>query len=315
VPQHEASIAQRTERLRTELTEECELTISEEALEELAHCRYVRPHEGRRPTYGAVVWPAGTDATPHVIPALPSLASFVDFTTPVNVIRRFANGRSSFVVRRPGAPPALVVDDAWLGTEQNLAAYSTAHGVVIVQRLATGRIRIFADRVVHSFENDVWMRRPTANVLRDAVIAVLPPHLDETATAILEFCVHWLSPASAGASLVWLPGDGIDADGLKLSDAWNPPELSLQDIGHRPAIAHALAQFDLAAVVDDAGVVRRAGVRLEHGQAQEELDADGGMRHKSARSFSAFQPNALVFVVSADGPVTVFRAGEVLAAE
>jgi hypothetical protein len=54
--------ASRLARLRVELVEECNgLTLSEAALEEVQHCRWMEAHEGRRPSYGAIVAPAPVD--------------------------------------------------------------------------------------------------------------------------------------------------------------------------------------------------------------------------------------------------------------
>jgi DNA integrity scanning protein DisA with diadenylate cyclase activity len=40
-----------------------------------------------------------------------------------------------------------------------------------------------------------------------------------------------------------------------------------------------------------------------------ERNHDRGMRHRSAQRWSSEHPEAVVAVVSADGPVTVYRAG------
>ena len=312
MPNGEGTLEQRKERLRQELADECGLDLSDEALEELAYCRYVQPHEGRRPTYGAVIWPAGSKRTPRVVPGLPSPGAFVDEETPADVLRQFADGRTSFLVRRPGAPPALVVDNAWIGSEQYLSGYSSDYGVVIVQRLATGRIRLFHDHAIHSEQDGVWLRRPMAVAHYDAVTSVVGPELAQTAKALLDVCVHWLSPAGIGATLVWIPGNAASSKGLDDKGAFTPPPLSVLDSGQRPAIAHVLGQLDLAAIVDDRGRILRLAVKLEHGPDQQQLHFRGGMRHESAGRFSDLQPDALVFVVSADGPVTVFRAGEIV---
>lgn len=80
-------------------------------------------------------------------------------------------------------------------------------------------------------------------------------------------------------------------------------------------LRHALAQIDGAAVFDADGVMRQLGVRLVPSNAAEEtIEAFRGTRHTSGRRYSFDDPTATVIVVSDDGPVTVFRSGNVLGA-
>jgi DNA integrity scanning protein DisA with diadenylate cyclase activity len=77
-------------------------------------------------------------------------------------------------------------------------------------------------------------------------------------------------------------------------------------------LRHALAQTDGAALFDDEGVLVQIGVRLVP-TIEAEVGVDGfkGMRHTASRRYSYDDPSATVIVVSEDGPVTVFRGGEV----
>ncbi|HKA92613.1 MAG TPA: diadenylate cyclase, partial [Acidimicrobiia bacterium] len=82
---------------------------------------------------------------------------------------------------------------------------------------------------------------------------------------------------------------------------------------HLAPMRHALAQVDGAAVFDRGGVLRQLGVRLvPSAAAEEEVEALGGTRHTSGRRYSFDDPAATVVAVSADGPVSVLRRGEVL---
>ena len=55
------------------------------------------------------------------------------------------------------------------------------------------------------------------------------------------------------------------------------------------------------------------GVQLLTSEHSRALDPIGGTRHTSALRFSADEPGALVFVVSSNGPLSVFRHGARLA--
>jgi DNA integrity scanning protein DisA with diadenylate cyclase activity len=136
----------------------------------------------------------------------------------------------------------------------------------------------------------------------------------QTARSILDLCVHTLSPAGHGATLVWFPrGAPGSTEHLDLAVAIPPPALSAADPTHAQAIAHALGQLDRAVVVDSDGTLVHLNVTLGHADAHSTLSFHGGTRHNSAGRYSASDHRPLVFVVSADGPVTVLREGRVIA--
>jgi hypothetical protein len=68
--------------------------------------------------------------------------------------------------------------------------------------------------------------------------------------------------------------------------------------------------MDRAALVDRDGKVTVVGVGLRSSDRSVSLvDSTGGTRHTSARRFSFDEPAVISFVVSADGPVSVFSDG------
>ena len=74
-----------------------------------------------------------------------------------------------------------------------------------------------------------------------------------------------------------------------------------------------LSQTDGAALFDASGTLVQLGVRLiPTPEAELSIDARGGTRHISARRYSFDDPGAVVIAVSEDGPVTVYRGGEVI---
>lgn len=304
------ALVRRISRLRQELLDELGLKLNEDVLDELAYARYMEPHEGTRAAYGAVVWASSPNGTPQ----LPSPAGFLDSHATLDVLRTFADGRTSFVVRGPGMAPALAVDPAWSGRESALAAYASRVDATIVQRLATGRIRVYAGDHVYSADGGAWLARPTAVAYQEKVAQVVDAPHHDTAQALLDLCVHTLSPAGHGATLVWFPSGWLDSeDFLDLSAVLPPPFLLAADASHGPAISHALGQMDRAVILDAPGRLVHLNVGLKHSDAHASLAVPGGTRHNSAFRYSASQPRAVVFVVSADGPVTVMYQGAVVA--
>lgn len=128
---------------------------------------------------------------------------------------------------------------------------------------------------------------------------------------MLEFAVHELGSRGVGSLLIYRPHvDDAPAVEERLP---TPPPLQITQAPHLAPSRHALGQIDGAAVFDADGVLRRLGVRLVPSPAAEvSVDAFGGTRHTSGRRYSYDDPHATVIAVSADGPITVLRNGEVL---
>ena len=80
---------------------------------------------------------------------------------------------------------------------------------------------------------------------------------------------------------------------------------------HFAPLLNALAQSDRAALVDADGVVRTIGVALRpSAEAVRAVNPYRGTRHTSAQRFSLAEPTTVSFVVSSDGPLSVFARGE-----
>jgi len=131
---------------------------------------------------------------------------------------------------------------------------------------------------------------------------------------VLDLCVHWLSPGQTGGTVVLVLAASAELrGGVDYADSFPCPPLSVRRRQHSPAFLAAMAQTDLAVVVDADGTARRMGVGLRSSAEAERLISDArGMRHRSARRFSFDHPETLVFVVSEDGPVSVFSDGAVV---
>jgi DNA integrity scanning protein DisA with diadenylate cyclase activity len=92
-----------------------------------------------------------------------------------------------------------------------------------------------------------------------------------------------------------------------------PPPLHIRRPNGLAPLRHALAQTDGAAVFDATGTLRQLGTRLvPSAEAERTVDGFRGMRHTSGRRYSWDDDLATVIVVSEDGPVSVFRKGELL---
>ena len=283
-------------------------TTASVVVEEMDYTRSTPMFEGRRPMYGAII-----TAEPLTLRGWDGAdVDLIDAPSDLGDARRFADGRASYLVRNPTdlAHHVLACFDRPLLFEADVVLLQEATGALIVQRTPVfGVTRLFQDGQVVSWDGGGWTSRATAHSLLPALMAAAP-ELDPTvADGLLTLAVHWLSPARAGATLAVLPPT-TDAS-LDTSGATTPPPLTLTDRRHFPPLLSCLLQRDLATLVDLDGALHAVGVGLlTVGDVDTTLDDDRGMRHRSARRWSVEHPEAVIAVVSSDGPVTVYLGGE-----
>jgi hypothetical protein len=273
--------------------------------------RALRPvvHERRVPSSGVLLhpatdpaaWESGTDLRIDHAPLLQD----------IDDARRFADGLSSWLIRRVEGPDEWCVFDRPAGSERDLVVISAVFDTVVVQRHPTGAVRVVGPQGVLRWDGLDWRLEPP---LASWLGALNGPGTNGDAailTALLEFAVHDLGSRGIGALLVHRP----TAEAGPSMEQRLPPPPRLQ-ITRAPALAplrHALAQIDGAAVFGPDGTLEQLGVRLvPSAEAEATVPSLLGTRHTSGRRYSFDDPLATVVVVSEDGPVTVLRAGEVL---
>jgi hypothetical protein len=308
--------ARRRRRLAEELEEsglvvEGSETFRALLLEEIDHALRPDIHERR-------VVSSGTILEPRSDPATWGSGTQLDITRgpadrqPLAAARRFADGLSSWLLRRTDGANEWMVFDRPAGSERDLVVLATVFDATIVQRHPAGAVRLVGSFGVLRWEGFRWHREPPASRWIDAV-AVGSKHGDPAVLEdMLTFAIHDLGSMRIGALLIYRPdGDPGPTVEERLP---TPPPLRIRTATHLAPLRHALAQVDGAAVFDADGVLRQLGVRLVPSNAAEEtVEALRGTRHTSARRYSHDDPLATVIAVSDDGPVTVFRNGAVLA--
>lgn len=225
--------------------------------------------------------------------------------------RRFADGLSSWLVRRDDGGGELVIFDRPAGSERDLVVLSEATGGPIVQRHPTGWVRAVGEFGVLRWDGMRWHHEAPLAAWIDT-LALCDHHGDrDVLTTLLEFAVHDLGSRGIGALLVYRPAeDHQPFFEIRLAE---PPPLQICRASDLAPLRHVLGQIDGAAVFDEGGTLRQLGVRLVP-SALAESDVEGyrGMRHTSARRYSFDDPVATVVVVSEDGPVTVLRRGQLV---
>jgi hypothetical protein len=230
---------------------------------------------------------------------------------PLNAARRFADGLSSWLLRRTDGLHEWIVFDRPAGSERDLVVLASVFGALIVQRHPAGSVRVVGRFGVLRWEGFSWHHEPPVRQWIDALTADATPGDPAVLEAVLEFAVHDLGSLGIGALLVLRPDGG---PGPPVEERLpTPPPLQIRLASQLAPIRHALGQVDGAAIFDVDGVLRQLGVRLVPSMASEQsVEALGGTRHTSGRRYSSDDQFATVIAVSEDGPVTVFRNGAVL---
>ncbi len=238
---------------------------------------------------------------------------------PLPLARQFANGTQNFLCRDDSGHYLWSTTSV---TENSLSHLAHSLGATIVQRLGgTDKVRVYHRHGIATWNGSRWVPKPYATTY-SSILANAIPSLDRetalaTASAILDLCVHTLAAANIGATIVWdrnVSEAEFDEDSvgqlqaIDRTHAMPIPPLSVAHANNHPAIASLLAQHDRALIVDDDGELTTMGVSLTPPPAVT-VSTAGGTRHNSAISFSEAERRTIVFVVSQDGPVSVFRRG------
>lgn len=301
------------DRLRSELTDDgvdidADGPLRSLILEELAYARRPPQFERRTPLYGAMIVPDDR--------SLISAGELVELVPvddrPLDVARRFADGRSTFLAVQPSGQRMLAFFRRSVQYEADLVEIQNDTGAYIVQRTPVHEVtRLFTATSAVEWSGYRWATRLNARAQHARLQPLLPDVAPAVLEGLLELALHWLSPGRVGATLV-VP-DRDDASGLDMAHATALPPLSATARHHFPALFVALMQTDLAAIVAPDGTVGHMGVGLHaSAAANQAVGTSRGMRHRSAARYTYDHPGALAVVVSEDGPVTVFHRGRPL---
>lgn len=300
-------------RLQAELADDdvdidADSTLRSLVLDELVYARRPPQFERRTPLYGSMIVPDDR--------SLVSTGELVDLIPvsdhPLAVARRFADGRSTYLAMQPGGARMLAFFRRSVQYEADLVEIQADTGAYIVQRTPLHEVtRLFTPTRTVEWSGYRWTSRPNARAQHDLLQPYLPGIAPGVLEGMLELALHWLSPGRVGATLV-VPVSHGDS-GLDMQRAVAVPQLSVTTRHHYPALFAALMQTDLAAVVDDDGVVHHIGVGLySSADADASISPARGMRHRSAARYTYDHPSSVAIVVSEDGPVTVFHRGRPL---
>ncbi len=284
------------------------------ALVELAYALRPQQHEGRVPSYGALLPPTSVVGPDGAITARETTVDLIAVhNLDLQFARRFADGITAFVVRTGDSIDHLACFGRNMADEYDLVGLQASVGGLIVQRHPEGQVRVFGPAGVVRWNGTSWHHDAPVDawLARLATVAVGLPV--EGVRPLLRFAVHELGGRRIGATLIWRPTEHDVPAHRHEPLVHNAPRLRLDNVGEEAALAQALSQTDGAALFDRDVSLTALGIRLAPSTAAEQtIGTMQGMRHTSALRYSHDDPHSVVIVVSEAGPVTLMHAGKAI---
>src|SRR5439155_8702131 len=147
------------------------------------------------------------------------------------------------------------------------------------------------------------------------IVQVVPAADTEVVRRLLELAHHRMSPRRIGATLLYALTDRPAPtkrrdEGISVATL----NLSVLDEAEEPLLLHQVRYRDGAVLIARDGRLMAVNVILRPTRTSEQaVPATKGTRHTSAARHTYDCPDMLAFVVSTDGPVTVFSDGRRIA--
>src|SRR5262249_52809054 len=143
------------------------------------------------------------------------------------------------------------------------------------------------------------------------IMQMVPSADPRVVRKLLELTHHRISPARIGATILYRHGDpGGTVRGRDTGVVLNTIGVSVLDDAEHSMLVHLARYHDGALLVGRDGRLEAVNVIMRPSAASERAVMPmKGTRHTSAARHSHDCPDVLAFVVSTDGPVTVFSGG------
>ena len=188
-----------------------------------------------------------------------------------------------------------------------------------MSRSVEGVVRVVQDRQIVTFDGTVWWSKPDVHEYAAFVSSALRNVPTELAEHILDFCVHVAGPGVAGATLIWCrpargdhprPRRGRHRSAAARSALVCRRQVASTDLA--PARAHRRRVPPELVRTPHSGrppPARHPALRSSPSKCGPIVAPDTPPRSDVPSTF----PARVVFVISEDGPVTVFAGGQVVA--
>lgn len=281
-----------------------ELVQCPAALAELSYALSPVLHEGKLQPYGFIAIEGSNTASIK--------SSYEKLFISLPEARRVADGCHGFSIFKSGQFRGVFIPQYAAYTELQLLQLQQELNATICVTDTQGITKIFCNAGLFIHQYRSWQKKPCINRALHNICRCAPQADIETLKDLLEFCFHDLSPRNIGATLVWCLAEPS-------AEEWDTmrPNFELKDIETRvgsdrsvAVLRHLLTYTDGAVILDAQARAIGVGAQLKYSETSKRLiEAHSGTRHTSAQRFSYDFPKGIIFVVSSDGPVTVFSDG------
>jgi DNA integrity scanning protein DisA with diadenylate cyclase activity len=279
--------------------------IEPEIAAELVRCFEPVIHEQDVRPYGAIV----ARERPHVeqLGRLLPTEGLRD-----DVIHSLADGRQTLAVVAKGLPIELLLLNEPMDTEQDFASHAVWVDGVIVANDNRGVVRIVTDSSITVVQGRRWLTKDLVYEAAEDIMQIVPAADPRVVRKLLELTHHRISPARIGATILYrLSDSGATTKGRDVGVPLGRVGLSVLNEAEHPILVHLARYHDGALLVGHDGRLEAVNVIIRPSSASERaVPVMRGTRHTSAARHSYDVPDVLVFVVSTDGPVTVFSGGQ-----
>jgi len=283
----------------------------ETLISEIAACLIAVHHERQIPPFGVLFcnYDLSNRDGVKVIDINPS-------PTEIQEARSLTDGSRTFLTYFASDTPRLAILDDAVSDELGLLDLATAVQGLAVKRDDSGLVRLVQDGQIWLVDNRQWLRKARLWDYMEQVESCLgypPSTLILPLSSLLRLSYHFLSSQNIGTTLVWRvinesqkTMEGLSHRGIDVAELG----LSVTDDSTYPILGHLLKYHDGAAIVSPEGEVEYIATHLTYGEDTARLvQPDRGTRHTSARRFSFEHEETIVYVVSQDGPVSVYSDG------
>ena len=226
--------------------------------------------------------------------------------------RRVADGCHSFSMFKEGQFQGVFIAQYAAYTELQLVQLHQELKAIICVTDANGVTKLFCDAGIFIHQYRSWQKKPSVTSALQSIQRCAPQAETETLRDLLEFCFHDLSSRKIGATLVWclVNPSTTELENMNPNFVLQQIETSVGSDRSVAVLRHLLTYTDGAAILDAQARAIGVGAQLKYSEASKRLiKPHTGTRHTSAQRFSYDFPQAIIFVVSSDGPVTVFSDG------
>jgi DNA integrity scanning protein DisA with diadenylate cyclase activity len=266
---------------------------------EIERCFSPVVHEGLRQPFGALI------ARDDDIGDLGEALEIQD----INQVRGAADGINTVAYCAKGQRPRLLRLRNRIDSQDDCSSLAAWVDGALVRVDRHGMIWVCSSEGVTTIDDRGGWTRPSTNKIVDVLRQLAPAADGRSLEALTKFAYSNLSPHRVGTTLLYsltdVDGRAHQNDGESIEAL----QLNIRDRNDWATIEHQLRHTDGAAVIRRDGRVLRKGVILAASQEAARIRTKGGTRHNSACRHTFDRPDLLAFVVSADGPASVFSDG------